>query len=128
MGWEGVAAIASVTVTLALGLLTYARGSKSDQALNIATNVQSTYVAQASLIDDLQAEVARTHNMLVNCEKSGREIRSKYDEAKRLILVQEREIDNLKRVQAEHEITIAQHQRKIDTLTRPATRRTRKDD
>jgi len=77
MDWQSFAAVGSVLATIVLGILTFTRGVKSDQALNMATNVQTVYLAQQSLIDDLRLEVERLRGMWKECEGQSAELRDR---------------------------------------------------
>jgi len=118
MGWQEVASLGSVVVALLLGLLTYTRGAKSDQALDIATNVKTTFEAQQALVNDLQEELVRNRNLAHDCEKSCIDLRRKLAQSLRLVSEQEAEISKLKSVVSEHEATIAKHEKTINSMSR----------
>lgn len=125
MDWTAFAAVASVLGTIGLGVLTFLRGTKADQALNTATNVQSTFTAQKELVDNLQEEVARHREdlhqhrgLLFRCEEESRSCRSNLAGARMIISAQEAEIENLKAVVAEHEQTIAKHEKALAAVSR----------
>lgn len=125
MDWTAFAAVASVLGTIGLGILTFVRGTKADQALNTATNVQSTFTAQKELVDNLQEEVIRQRedlnehrSLLFRCEQECRACRSNLAGAHLVIASQEAEIENLKGLVAEHEQTIAKHERTLNKVSR----------
>lgn len=123
MQWEGLAAVASVLATGGLGVLTYFRGRRSDNQLHIATNIQTTYAAQQSHINELQEDLKTVRGWLSQCEESCRDCRKRIDMRDRMINEQEIQISNLKGVIFEHEQTIARHQRTLDAMSRREDRR-----
>ena len=129
MNWPAVASILSVLATIILGVLTFVRGSKADEALNTATTVQSTFDAQRYLFDNLQEEMIRTkgeldeHRQLLRaCEDDCRRCRSNLAGSRLIIQAQEVEIENLKAVMAEHELTISRHEATINKMSRRSDR------
>lgn len=68
MDWQTGVSILSVSITSILGIVTLTRGTSADKALNIATNVQSTFNAQGSLIEDLRQEIIRVRALHNECE------------------------------------------------------------
>lgn len=125
MDWAVVISGVSVTATAILGFLTLRRGNKADEALNVATNVQTTFDAQKSIVDNLQEEVERYRgdlnehrSMLLKCEEDCRSCRSNLAGAQMIIKTQELEIQNLKNVVSEHENTIAKHERTLSQVSR----------
>jgi predicted RNase H-like nuclease (RuvC/YqgF family) len=125
MKWELAIALFSVSGTVGLGLLTYFRGTKSDQALNIATNVQNTFDAQRGLVDNLQEEVQRYQSMLSDhreqiheCENQCRKCNHRLAETERELLARDAEIASLKKIMAEHETTITKHEVTINRIAR----------
>lgn len=121
MDWTAVAAVLSVVGTIGLGLLTLLRGTKSDKALNIATNVQNTFTAQQALVDQLQEEVDRHKADLKEyrtraneCEAECRKSQSNLAGARMIIAAQEVEIERLKSRVNEHGRVIDQISRRED--------------
>lgn len=118
MEWEQATALTSALITGAIGLLTYLRGRRSDEALNVATNIKTTFDAQAQLIDALQEEIATQRGWLHACEESCRECRRQLEERTRLFHALEREFANLKALAFEQEQTIARHERTLTSISR----------
>lgn len=123
MDWTAVAAVGSVVGTFILGVLTLSRGSKSDKALNMATNVQSTYSAQKDLVDNLQEEVARHQvdleryrALTQQCEAECRECKSNLAGSRLIIAAQEAEIEQLKTKVDRLEHTLANISRREDQV------------
>jgi chromosome segregation ATPase len=118
MSWEQVTALLSVLVTATIGLLTYFRGRRSDEALSSATNVKSAFEAQADLIDALQEDIRTQREWLHACEETCRHTRMQLDERTRLFNAQELEIANLKSVIYDHEQEISRLRRTVDIVSR----------
>jgi chromosome segregation ATPase len=125
MDWQSVASIGAVFVTGVLGFLTYRRGKSSDTALNVATNVQSTYSATLALVDQLQEEVTRLQRdvgshrtSLLECEENSSALRRKLAERNEMVSDQEHQIKKLQRTVADHEVTIDRHERTIERMSR----------
>jgi len=118
MGWEQFVALLSVLITGGIGLLTYLRGRRSDEALNVATNIKTTFEAQGQLIDALQEDIATQRGWLHACEESCRECRRELEERTRLFHDLERQFANLKTLAFEQEQTIARHERTLNAVSR----------
>lgn len=121
MKGETIVALISIAGTIGLGLLTFLRGTKSDKALDIATNVQNTYDAQRLLIDNLQEEVGRYQGLLseqrqtiAGCEESCQRCRSELAEALRTIADRDDKIARLTRQVQRHEEKISAIARRTD--------------
>lgn len=70
MEWQTVAAFAGPTIALILGLAAILRTRNSTTALNVATNIQSTYDTQASIIATVQADLKWVKKELKACEEA----------------------------------------------------------
>lgn len=108
--WQTWTALASVMVTLALGTATIVRGVRSDNALNVATNIQSTYTATMNLVEALQREVGRVTQSLVNCEKEHHikdrqidELQDQVQELSGMVRTLELNIEGLQRENGKHD-------------------------
>ena len=116
MTWEQVLALASVSVTGVLGWLTYRRGSRADDVLDVAANVKTTFEAQAEFNTALREENDRTRLALAACERSHVEDRAAIAAAQVVMDAQVREIARLKATVDEHEETITRHELTINQL------------
>lgn len=126
MTWEQGLALASVAVTGLLGWVTYRRGARADDVINVAANVKTTFDAQVEITEALQREVARHRQSLADCEGHTEAMRRASAAAQLVIDRQEREIARLKAVVDEHEQTIARHELTINQL-RAGTQADRRD-
>lgn len=75
--WRDLVPVLSLAVTGLLGYLTWKRLSSGDKALNIATNIQSTYTAQAELIKTLQVEREELQKDVRELRADNREMRER---------------------------------------------------
>lgn len=75
MHWQTVAAFAGPILAFILGLAALLRTRNSTTALNLATNIQSTYDTQASIITTVQADLRWVKKELHNCEEAHAEAR-----------------------------------------------------
>lgn len=96
MDWQTFAAVGSLIVTATYGGLALYNRVKSDSALDVATNIKSTYDTLLAFVNELQEEVKNHRQHLEECE-TGK-------------LQQAEEIKQLKEQVKEHEKTIKQLQ------------------
>lgn len=118
MGWEQGITLLGVLITGALGLLTWQRGRKSDDALNLATLTKNNFEGYEKLIDALQEDIATQRSWLHACEENCRDLRHQLEERTRLFYDLEREFANLKTLAFEQEQTIARHERTLAAVRR----------
>lgn len=127
MTWEqGLLALCAVSTAI-LGWVTYRRGSKTDEVLDVAANVQSTFDTQVEITDGLRADVARLRAAHLACEQATDALRHELAESHLREDEQAREVHRLKATVGEHEETIARHEQTINQLRAgtPADRRER---
>lgn len=125
MSWEQALIAACAISTALLGWVTYKRGSKADEVLDVAANVKSTFEAQVEINDGLRADVARLRAAHNTCEEATNQLRRAIADGHLREDEQVREIARLKAQVGEHEETIGRHELTINQLRAgtPADRR-----
>jgi LPS O-antigen subunit length determinant protein (WzzB/FepE family) len=109
--WQSIVALISPIAVVIIGVLTYRRGSKGDRALNLATNIQTTFNAQQGLIDNLQEETGRLGTALANCDHKCETVLKEHRKALQLIDVLQKRVES-------HELTIEIQKGQIELLSR----------
>lgn len=127
MTWQPWLLVACSIATALLGWVTYKRGRRTDDVLNVAANIQSTYETQSDIIGGLRDEVGRLRSAHRTCEEATDTLRHALAESHLLVDKQAREVARLKATVDEHEQTIARHEQTINQLRAgtPADRRER---
>lgn len=73
--WPSVALIGTVVVTALTSALTYKRGTRTDEQLNISTLTQANFQAQRELVDQLQEENERLRVRLREADETEARLR-----------------------------------------------------
>lgn len=116
MTWEQLLSLLAVAVTGILGWLTYRRSRRSDEVLDVAANIKTTFDAQAEINHGLREDVKRLREAHQLCEEATNDLRRSLANSHLIIDAQTRETAQLKATVAEHELTISRHERTINEL------------
>lgn len=116
MTWQPWLLVASAIATAVLGWITYKRGRRNDDVLDVAANIQSTFDAQAKINEERREEIVRLHAAHQRCEEATNALRRANAELHLERDKQDREIARLKSIVNEHEQAIASHERTINML------------
>lgn len=116
MSWEQVVLALCAAATALLGWVTFRRGRKADEVLDVAANVKSTFDAQVEINDGLRADVHRLRLAHKECEDATNDLRRALADAHLREDEQVRELARQKAQLGEHEQTIARHELTINQL------------
>jgi hypothetical protein len=123
MSWEQALLAACAVSTALLGWVTYKRGSRADDVLDVAANVKSTFEAQVEINDSLRQDVVRLRAAHQTCEDATNDLRRSLADAHLREDEQVREVARLKAIVNEHEVTIARHETTINNMVKAARER-----
>jgi len=111
--------------TVVLGYVVYKRGTKADKVLDVASNIQTTFSAQAEVNDTLREDNRSLREDLLSLRSELRDCETRHREALQRADEGDREVNRLKTTVNEHEETIARHELTMNQLRAgtPADRR-----
>lgn len=115
---EQILAGGSVAITATIGLLTFLRGRRADNVLNVAGNIQTTFDATHQHIEELLEDIATQRQWLHACEETCRDLRKQLADRERTFREVEAQLANLKTLAFEQEQTIARHERTLNAVSR----------
>lgn len=114
VSWEGIAAVLAAAGTAFVGWLTYRKGTKADEALNLSAATAANLEAQRLHIDNLQEDVDRYRGIAHDCEseldavrKQLREVRHDLGDTKAALAAAEVVIARLERRATNQQAEIA---------------------
>lgn len=116
MTWQPWLLVACSIATALLAWVTYKRGRRNDEVLNVAANIQSTYDAQKEVNEERRLEIAQLRAAHQQCVDDTNDLRRDLAASHLKRDEQTREIARLKATVDEHEHTIAKHERRINEL------------
>lgn len=114
--YAGIGALIGVVVSLVLGIFTYIRGKKADDALNMSTVTKTNLETQQHIIDQLQEDVQINRTMRREVEEELMKLRAELRDMRHENANLRLDVRASRQIIAKHEQTIAELEAKLEAL------------